>query len=366
MHGVVMQLNVSNSSSIGIKKITINAKTAAVSAAMKADPGTAVAIILTGMSDVPSEKMIEAGKDAVTNVVLDNLGSFAFTKALNDCSKFGGEGTLWNTCIVNLIIKFPNMFIESDCEKIDIEHSDAMNYIRGPVLYGMCKAITTKDWNECHENANSWKEVDMCKLNLFKSFSGDCEYAKNEDECIYNAAVKSNSQYGCKDIAEPVIKYECLAELTQEIKHCKMISNKNTREYCCDKILDDGARKECYGEKEEKEEISCGENSDHLFWDSCIRSKATNNCDTNICITNFERDYDINECIRDVAAKCGINYCLNMKESQTFYNKVSCIWILAKNEKDCELIQNEEYESVMGNDGPENRETCLKRLREKQ
>ena len=119
-------------------------------------------------------------------------------------------------------------------------------------------------------------------------------------------------------------------------------------------------------DEKEKEEISCGENSDHLFWDSCIRSKATNNCDTNICITNFERDYDINECIRDVAAKCGINYCLNMKESQTFYNKVSCIWILAKNEKDCELIQNEEYESVMGNDGPENRETCLKRLREKQ
>ena len=142
-----------------IKKITINAKIAVMSAAMKADPGRAVAIMLTGMSNVPSKKMIEAGKDALTGVVLDNLSSFTFIKALNDCSKF--ERSLRNSCLINLMVKSPDMFIESDCEQINIDYSDAMNYLRGPVLYGICKAIMTKDWEECHENADTWKEVDM-------------------------------------------------------------------------------------------------------------------------------------------------------------------------------------------------------------
>ena len=202
---------------------------------------------------------------------------------------------------------------------------------------------------------------------MVKTCSHDCEYSKDKDECIYNSAVKFNSQYGCEYIDEPVVKYECLAELTQEIKHCKMISDKNTRDYCCDKIVDDGARKECYGEekKEEKEELSCDDNPKSLFRDSCWRGKAKDNCDTSICIKNFERDYDKNECIRDLAVECGVDYCLDMVDSNTFYNKVSCIYILAKDEKDCELIGGGEYESVLGGGEPENRETCLKRLREK-
>jgi len=346
-----------------IKRITINAKATAISAAVNADPAKAMEMMLVGMVNIPSQEMIEAGKEAAISVVLDNLGAVAFTKVLNDCSKFGGEGALWNTCIVSLIVKYPDMFIESDCEKIDIERSDAMNYIKGPVLHGICKAITTKDWNECHENADSWKEVDICKLALFKSFSGDCEYSADKDRCIYDASIKSDSQYGCNGIDEPVVKYECLAELTQEIKHCEMISDEDTREHCCDKISDDGARKECYGEKEEKEDISCGDKSEGLFRDSCWRAKATNDCDTDICITNFERDYDINECIIGVATKCGIEHCLDMKESQTFYNKISCIWILAEDEKDCALIGNEEYEGVMSGGKKENQESCLERVR---
>ena len=244
-----------------IKRITIKAKVVATSAAVKADPGKALAIMLTGMSDVPSEKMIKAGKDAAIGVVFDNLSSFVFIKALSDCSKF--EESLWNTCLVNLMVKSPDMFIESDCEKIDIDYSDAMNYTRGPVLYGMCKAIMTKDWNECHENADIWKEVDMCKQIMFKSFSGNCEYIKDKekkDECIYNATIKSNSMYGCKDIANKITQNGCFAELTQEITYCEGINDKDTKKYCCDKIVDDGAKKECFegGKKKEEDTFSVG------------------------------------------------------------------------------------------------------------
>jgi hypothetical protein len=351
-----------------IKKITIEAEKAAIFAAMKADPERTIRMF-TRTKEGLSEEMIEAGIKAAGGAVLNNLGGLVFISAFNDCSKFEGEGALWNTCIIKLMIKSPDMFIESDCEKIDIDYPDAMNYVRGPVLYRMCKAIMTKNWEECHEDAETWKEVDMCKLTLFKSFSGDCEYMKDKekkDECIYNAAVRSNSMYGCKSIAEPVIKYECLAELTQEIKYCKEISDKNAREHCCDKISDEGARRECYEVKEEKKEkVSCWDKPEGLYRNSCWRLEAKNNCNTSICINNFKKDYDINECIHGVAAECGVNYCLDMKKSQTFYNEVSCIYILAKDAKDCRLIGSREYESVIGSDGPENKETCLERLEKK-
>ena len=347
-----------------IKRITITAQATVMSAAVKADPVRAMEMMLIGMGNVASEKMIEAGKDAAIGVVFDNLGSFVFAKALNDCSKLGGEGALWNTCIINLMVKSPEMFIESDCEKVDIEQPDAMNYIKGPVLYGICKAVTTENWNECHENADTWKEVDMCKVALFKSFSIDCEYTTDKDRCIYDASVKSNSLYGCKGIGQPVIKYECLAELTQEIGHCKMISDEDMRENCCNKILDDDARKECNGVKERGEDVSCEDKSEGLFRNSCWKAEAIKKCDTDICITNFEREYDINECIRDVAAKCGVEYCLDMKESKSYYNKVSCIWSLAKDEKDCALIGDEVYESITSGNKKENKESCLERFRD--
>lgn len=349
-----------------IERIVINTKSAALSAAVKADPTRAMGMMLVGMGNVPSEEMIEAGKDAAIIVLLDNLGNFAFTRALNDCSKLGGEGALWNTCIVNLMVKYPDMFIESDCEKIDIEQPDATNNIKGPVLHGICKAITTKDWKECHENADGWKEVDICKLALFKSFSGGCEYTEDKDKCIYDAAINANSQYGCNGIDESVVKYQCLAEITQEIEHCKMIDDEDMKGSCCDKISDDSERKECYGEIEQKETVSCEDKPEGFFRDSCWREQAVNNCDTDICIRNFEKDYDINECIYVVASKCGIDYCLDMKESKTYYNRVSCIWALAKDEKDCALIGYEEYESITSSNKKENQESCLERVKSNQ
>ncbi len=349
-----------------IKRIRITVQNDAMTAAVKADPARAMGMMLVGMANIPSEEMVKAAQDAAIGVVLDNLSSFAFTRALSDCSKLGGEGALWNTCIVNLMVRYPDMFVESDCEKIDIDQPDAMNYIKGPVLHGICKAITTKDWKECHENADSWKEVDMCKLALFKSFSGDCEYSTDKDGCIYEAAVKSNSQYGCNGIDDSDVRFYCLAEITQEIEHCKMISDDDSRENCCDKILDDGLRKECYGETEEKEELSCEDKSEGLFRDSCWKAQAVNNCDTDICIENFEREYDINECIYGVAAGCGIEYCQDMIESDTYYNRVSCIWALAKDQGDCALIGDGEYDSITSGHGKENQESCINRFKSDQ
>jgi hypothetical protein len=346
-----------------IERIAINTKNAAISAAVRADPTRAMGMMLVGMGNVPSKEMIEACKDAVINVLLDNLADFVFTRALNDCSKLGGQGALWNTCIVNLMVKYPDMFVESDCEKIDIEQPDATNNIKGRVLHGLCKAITTKDWKECHENADSWKEVDICKLALFKSVSEECEYTEDKDSCIYDAAVETNSQYGCNGIDESVVKYQCLAEITQEIEHCEMIDDEDMKGTCCETISDDIERKECYGETEQKETVSCEDKSEGLFRDSCWRGQAVNNCDTDICIRNFEREYDINECIYDVASKCGIDYCLDMKESQTYYNRVSCIWALAKDEDDCVLIGDDEYESITSSNKKENQESCIERVK---
>jgi len=347
-------------------KIIIKAKKAAIAAALKADPVMGL-LIATGMnmSGEPSEKMIKAGKDAAGNVVFSNLDAFTFIYAMNDCSKFGGEGALWNTCIINLMTKFPDKFIEDDCEGIDISHPDAMNNVSGSVLQGMCKAIVTESWEKCHDDIDTWDDIDKCKLMLFKSFSRNCELLKNKDDCIYNATVKANSRYGCNYITDKTTKNGCFAEITQDIAYCKKIDDKDEKSYCCSKIVDADASKNCLGEEkkeksDEKEEISCGDDKEHVLYGSCIRTKAKDVCDTEICLMNFERIYDINECIDAVASGCGVDYCLDMKDSQTFYNKVVCIWRHAKDKKDCELIGDEEYQAGMGK--ATNKKSCLENI----
>ena len=266
------------------EKIIIKAKKAAISAALKADPGN-VLLVATGMSE-PTKKMIEAGKDAVADVALDNLDGFVFIFALNDCSKFGGEGSLWNTCITNLIVKFPEKFVESDCDQIDVSYPDVMNYVKGSTLLGICKAITTEDWGACHDNTDTWKEVDLCKLTMFKALSGECEYIKDDEkknDCIYNSALKSNSKYGCNYITDEITKKGCFAELTQEITYCEGMDDDDAIKYCCDKIVNEGERKKCFGEGE-KGKSSMGE------FNCPIPEGAKHIIKTNISADYWEKD----------------------------------------------------------------------------
>jgi hypothetical protein len=250
-----------------LEKIAIKAKNAAVGAGASAG----IVALLGGEDGEDAEKAaIAAGGDAALDAALGNLGDFIFVGALNKCSKKFGEekGPLWNECIINLVIKFPDKFVESDCEQISVGRGQSLGELRaGQSMYGMCKAITTEDRGECINNIDDWtvEMVDFCRHGMFTSLYGKCEYIKDKgkkDECIYNAVVKSNSKYGCKYIADEITKLTCLAELTQDITHCKGINDEDARKYCCDKIRGD-ARKECLGEEDEnlEEDTSGGDTS---------------------------------------------------------------------------------------------------------
>ncbi len=351
-----------------VEKIAIQAKIAAASAAVEADPGKALAL-LSGMSKAPTEKMRVAGQDAAIGVILNRFSDFVSMAALNKCAGF--KGPLWNSCLMSLMLKSPTLFTESDCEKIDKAYPDATNNIEGSVLYGMCRAIMTEDSSACHDNTDNWKDVDLCKHALFTAVSRNCTAVKDKqkkDECFYNAAVKSDSMYGCEGILNKTSKAGCLAEVTQESAYCEDIDDKDAKKYCCDKIVDDSARNRCYtrGQKQQqeegkKEEASCESMSSGSYKKSCWRSLARKNCDVDVCITNFERTYDKNECIEGVARKCGVGHCLAMEDSKTAYNRVSCIYKIAKDKKDCALIGDEKYDN-MALGRMESKKTCLERF----
>ena len=344
------------------KKVIIKAKKAAIAAALKADPGN-VLLVATGMSG-PTKKMIEAGKDAAVDVALSNLDNFVFIFALNDCSKFGGKGSLWNTCITNLIVKFPEKFVESDCEQIDISHPNAMNSVKGATLFGICKAITTKDWGVCHDNADTWREIDICKLTMFKALSGECEYIKNDEKknnCIYDFALKSNSKYGCNYLTDKITKKGCFAELTQEIVSCEGIDDDDAIKYCCDKIVDVTAREKCFGEEPEKDEKSCEETwTDEYYLNLCYNKKAKEECDVNYCY-EIENNKYVEDCIYQMG--CGVDNCLLIKSP----SKYMCIWNEAKTPEDCALIPEKREQSVLELYSSQiyNEETCLENLASK-
>ncbi len=349
-----------------IEKITIQAKIAATSAAIKADPGSALSL-LSGISTNPTKKMRIAGQEAAMNTIFNNLNDFVAMATLNNCHKF--KGSLWNSCIMSLVIKAPALFTESDCEKIDKAYPDTTNSMSGPLLYGMCRAITTKDYSLCHDDMENWREVDLCKHALFASISQKCSTIKDnqkKDECLYNSAIISDSKYGCNNIIQKASKAGCLAEITQESKYCKDINDQEAKKYCCDKLEDGSVQKKCYANEQkqkenEEEEVSCEDKSNDFYKNSCWRSLARKNCDVAICDTNFERIYDKNECIEGVARECGIDHCLAMKDSTTSYNKVSCIYKLATNKNDCALIGNEKYDN-MASGRVESQKTCLEKI----
>lgn len=223
----------------------------------------------------------EEKEEAFTGFVLDHLDDIVFINELNKCGQLKykegvvwpdyKEGEAWNTCIGALILRFPDMFEESDCEQIDKDSlfspslrsrgDEAILQFRGDVLYAACKAITTDDWRACPDNIKSpsFKAVDACKtLAFFAAFTGKCQYIKDsqeEDECIYDAAVRADCSDGCKLIADEISRNTCLAEITQDEKYCKAIKDEEARKYCCDKIKDEELRKECLGEEEEEKKI---------------------------------------------------------------------------------------------------------------
>jgi hypothetical protein len=204
-------------------------------------------------------------EEAAASFVLDVLDDIIFIQRLDVCGKIGEEsGQMWNTCIVNLMLAFPDKFEESDCEHID-KYSSALFFytrsyvllIRGELAYAACKAVMTDDWGACHDNSQSWEEVDLCKTIAFDSFIQKCRYIKDsqkKDECFYDAAVRADCSKGCGYISEQVSKNACLAEITQDKKYCKNIKDEDARRFCCDKLTDEGLRKECFGQEEEEEE----------------------------------------------------------------------------------------------------------------
>jgi hypothetical protein len=206
-------------------------------------------------------------EEAAASFVLDVLDDIIFIQRLDVCGKIGTEsGQMWNTCIVNLMIAFPDKFEESDCEHIDkyslvLVPFSRSGLIGGELAYAACKAVMTDDWRACHDNINSqsWVEVDLCKTIAFVSFLQKCRYIKDsqkKDECLYDAAVRADCSRGCEYISDEVSKNACLAEITQDKKYCKNIKDEDARRFCCDKLTDEDLRKECFCEEEEEEVTS--------------------------------------------------------------------------------------------------------------
>lgn len=205
-----------------LHQITIQAGVKAAAA----DP-ISVAMLAVSSSVVFSDD----AQSAALGSILSSANDFAFVKGLQKCEKFSGDDDIkqirkYESCILGLLIKWPEKFTKKDCNDIKIYNV---------IVKGLCDAITYIDYNKCKVNtklgmeANVESELD-CKKLLVTTYMNKC---KNEDDaCKIVAATLANYPDLCETLNSPFNKV-CLAMVYQNDIYCQEISDSTVRTTCC-------------------------------------------------------------------------------------------------------------------------------------
>ncbi|MBN2458413.1 hypothetical protein JXB31_04765 [Candidatus Woesearchaeota archaeon] len=290
---------------------------------------------------------LEAGKKAGLNEaqeqLIDYLDDFLFVADIQVCvDKTDIDDR--RMCLLTLISKRPDWF---DCEEV---FSNYKNKDMGHAIT-TCKAIQEDNPKICEKAA--YNDVEIGDDGMMTDYEAACEkqfliikinqcngkLRDDYEKCIIEAV----SDTGQKDVCDDL--------LGGAADRCRAVADGKPYE---DEAQDNSGTDSA----EPANKRNCMEMDDGFYRNACIKSEAKKYCDIGLCAV-FERDYDVNLCIEDVARECGIDYCLSMVDSKTAYNRVSCIWKLAKTKKDCELMEDEEHSDII--DGTKNKENCLKR-----
>lgn len=168
------------------------------------------------------EKIKDAVAESLFIVGVEHFDDFQFIYQLK---KLTSQKYTDDLALLHLIMKFPDRFDVSICDLMNDYH---------PFVYGnalaSCYAITTRDMSYCdmknmqviekyasatereyYTESIHDKMVDICKHTAFDAFKNLCkDMSRNEkDRCIMQAALDANFSYGCRQIADEVIRKEC-------------------------------------------------------------------------------------------------------------------------------------------------------------